>query len=138
MGLFEKPYKTENTKEQGIHRIARIYKYKNGYGASVIRSKFYKPKTLKLNLFPQGYISYTKNENEWELAVIYKFEPAAKRGIQQASSTLYASHASRGQRQRREEYQICYSTKITSDVIGNLTKPQVEKILKQIKALKPY
>jgi len=39
--------------------VQRTYKFKNGYGASVVRFKI-------LN----SYSSYTDNEREWELAVL--------------------------------------------------------------------
>ncbi len=58
MKLFKDPYKEQ------IHPIGRgiqkLYKFPNGYGASVVR-------------FKRGndmYGSYTDNESEWELAVI--------------------------------------------------------------------
>ena len=43
--------------------IQKIYRFKNDYGASVVRFK------IPMSSFP-SYGSYTDNENEWELAVI--------------------------------------------------------------------
>ena len=41
--------------------VQKIYKFDNGYGASVVRLK---------SPLGDGYTSYTSNENEWELAVL--------------------------------------------------------------------
>jgi hypothetical protein len=55
--LFNSPLK-ELPRFKGIQKI---YRFENGYGASVVRSKLEGI---------EGYGTYTDNENEWELAVI--------------------------------------------------------------------
>lgn len=68
--LFNNPYKIGKHKicsempdrSMGIHRL---YKFENGYGASVVRFGW---KWLTTGEFHYG--SYTDNENEWELGVI--------------------------------------------------------------------
>lgn len=72
----------------------RIYRFANGYGASVVRHPF----------------SYGNKEGLFELAVLSDFK----------SDT---------------EYELTYSTPITSDVIGYLTDEKVEELLTQIEAL---
>lgn len=54
--LFSSPYEVKSHFGSGVHRL---YKFPNGYGASVVRFKI-----------GDMYGSYTDNENEWELAVI--------------------------------------------------------------------
>jgi len=78
--------------------IQKLYRFKNGYGASVVRNKI-----------GDIYASYTRNELEWELAVIKWMG----KGI--------------------DDFIICYDTKITYDVIGYLTTKEVEKYLIKIK-----
>ena len=70
-----------------------IYKFPNGYGASVVRNDF----------------SYGSREGLWELAVLRFWE---------------------------DEWDIDYTTKITSDVVGHLTEGQVNRLLRKIKRLK--
>jgi len=97
--------------------IQRIYRFPNGYGASVVRVKFdfNDPIGRFLGAFCAlmgGYFgSYTDNENEWELAVI-KFKS-----------------------EKNDDFELCYDTSITDDVIGHLTEEEVEKILHKIKNL---
>jgi hypothetical protein len=78
-----------------IHDDGRqlIYRYDNGYGASVVQHQF----------------SYGWREGLWELAVI-KFDGAG-------------------------DWELCYSTPITSDVVGWLTDSEVDSLLGQIEAL---
>jgi hypothetical protein len=86
--------------------VQRIYRFSNGYGASIVRFKI--PTSLGVMGF---YGSYTNNENEWELAVI-KFKG-----------------------KESNNFELCYDTPITNDVIGYLTEDEVEEILKKIKNL---
>jgi len=81
--------------------IQKIYRFPNGYGASVVRFKI-----------SSGYGSYTDNEQEWELAVI-KFHG-----------------------DKVKDFEICYDSGITDDVIGHLIDEEVEKILLRISKLK--
>jgi hypothetical protein len=72
----------------------KIFKFNNGYGASVVRH--------------MG--SYGSEQGLWELAVI--------------------RFLSKG------EWDLCYSTPITNDVIGYLTWEEIEELLKKIEGLK--
>jgi hypothetical protein len=74
--------------------------FENGYGISVIRFK----------IGSLGYGSYTNNEKEWEVAVLFGNE---------------------------NESELCYTTPITNDVIGHLTAKQVTEIMKKIQRLNP-
>ena len=73
-----------------------IVKFDNGFGASIINNIY----------------SHTRNENEFELAVIEKTGP------------------------ERNDWQLCYTTYITDDVIGYLPEKEVIEILYKIKDLK--
>jgi hypothetical protein len=66
--------------------IQKVYKFPNGYGASVVKH--------------QG--SYGYAQGLWELAVL------------------------------DADGDICYSTEVTSDVLGHLNDPEVDNILGQI------
>lgn len=70
-----------------------VYKYENGFGASVIR----------------GPYTYGGEEGLWEVAVLNNFQG--------------------------QKYHLCFSTKITDDVLGYLTREQVEEVLKRIEML---
>ncbi len=59
MNLFRKPL-VKKPHPMGNGGIQRLYRFPNGYGASVVRFK----------TSWGGYGSYTSNESEWELAVI--------------------------------------------------------------------
>jgi hypothetical protein len=72
--------------------------FPNGYGISVIR--------FKIGSF--GYGSYTNNEDEWEIAVLYGDE---------------------------NEFDLTYNTPITNDVIGHLSESEVTEIMLKIQAL---
>lgn len=82
---------------EGLHGL--IF-FENGYGVSVVR--------YKATYSNYRYSSYTSNENEWELAVIYGNE---------------------------EEWELCYNTHITDDVIGHLTEGEVDWIMIQVQEL---
>lgn len=105
---FNKPTleREHNVVREGGEGIQKIWRFDNGYGASVVRFSI-----------PQFFIdekigSYGINEGKWELAVI-KFT---------SESEL--------------RFELDYSTKITSDVIGYLDEEQVVEILKKIRRLK--
>lgn len=72
--------------------VQKLYKFKNGYGASVVRHTF----------------SYGSDQGLWELAVL---------------------------EYHGENWEICYHTPITSDVIGYLNQEQVDDLLNKIKNL---
>ena len=55
-----------------------------------------------------GYGSYTRNDSEWELAVLKGNE---------------------------EEWNLTYDTPITDDVIGHLCEDEVTEIMKQVQEL---
>jgi len=73
--------------------------FENGYGISVVRFK------MPMGF---GYGSYTDNENEWEIAVLFGDE---------------------------NDSHLTYNTPITDDVIGHLTDDEVTDIMKQIQEL---
>jgi hypothetical protein len=83
---------------EGLHGL--IF-FDNGYGVSVVRYKgTYTPNG--------GYSSYTSNENEWEVAVIYGTE---------------------------NDWELCYNTHITDDVLGHLTEGEVDWVMYQVQEL---
>jgi hypothetical protein len=73
--------------------------FENNYGVSVVRYK---------NPTSGTYSTYTANEDEWEVAVIYGNE---------------------------NDWEITYNTPITDDVIGNLTESEVDRIMGQVQRL---
>lgn len=77
--------------QSGIHRV---FKFENGYGASIIKS----------------WYSYGGGEDLFELAVI-KFTDD-------------------------DNYNLCYDTPITDDVVGHLENDKVLELLQAIKELK--
>lgn len=58
--LFDSPLE-EREHPSGFGGVQKMYRFPNGYGASVVR--FAMP-------FGSGYGSYTSDETEWELAVV--------------------------------------------------------------------
>jgi hypothetical protein len=80
----------------GLHGL--IF-FDNGYGLSVVRFKNPKSET---------YSSYTSNDNEWEVAVIYGNE---------------------------KDWDISYNTHITNDVLGYLTEGEVDWVMLQVQEL---
>tara|TARA_B110000977_G_C10780974_1_gene378574 strand:- start:30 stop:329 length:300 start_codon:yes stop_codon:yes gene_type:complete len=72
--------------------LQNVYKFPNGYGASVVRSNF----------------SYGGKKGLWEIAVL------------------------------DNDNNLCYSTSITSDVIGHLNDPQMDRILGMISRLNEH
>src|SRR3990167_10258709 len=83
--------------------IQKIWKFSNGYGASVIQFKIL-----------GNFVSYTSNDNEWELAVL-RFK---NNDIKDT-----------------DNFDLCYTTQITANVIGHLTSEEVIKILERIEKL---
>ena len=57
-----------------------------------------------------GFSSYTSNENEWELAVLTG---------------------------NVDDYDLCYSTHITDDVMGHLSEEEVTDVMRQVQELAP-
>lgn len=100
------PYEEQPHQMGGIHRL---YTFKNGYGASVVRFKL---------PFSSGYGSYTSNENEWEVAVVRIERPDPKKEYQFSKS-----------------FEIAYDTPITDDVIGHVHDSELEALLDKIAAL---
>ena len=83
---------------EGVHGL--IF-FENGYGVSVVRYKgSYTPNG--------GYSSYTSNDKEWEVAVIYGNE---------------------------KDWELCYNTHITDDVLGHLTEGEVDWVMIQVQGL---
>lgn len=88
-----------------MHIVKRRMFFPNGYGISVIRF------TLAYEvaaLIGKPYATHTDNEDEFECAVMKGNE---------------------------NESCVCYSTPITKDVVGHLTKDQVSELMKQIQEL---
>ena len=85
-----------------------IYRFPNGYGASII---------------PELCLSGTRfiiNEDRFELAII-KFIPEPELDIILGLASM--------------EFNICYDTPITDDVIRNLSVGAINKYLRKIEAL---
>jgi hypothetical protein len=55
-----------------------------------------------------GYSSYTSNDSEWEVAVIIG---------------------------NKDNWELCYDTDITNDVIGHLTEGEVDWVMLQVQQL---
>jgi hypothetical protein len=81
---------------EGLHGL--IF-FDNGYGLSVVRFK---------SPLSKQYSSYTSNEDEWEVAVIYGNE---------------------------KNWGITYETHLTDDVLGHQTEGEVDWIMIQIQEL---
>jgi hypothetical protein len=79
---------------EGLHGLLF---FPNGYGVSVVR--------FKIN---GRHMSYTNNDNQWELAVIFGDE---------------------------KEWDITYNTPITNNVMGHLSSDEVTKIMEKIQKL---
>jgi len=112
---FNKPtleHKHSIVKEGG-EGTQKIWKFKNGYGASVVRffisNKFNPTRKEKIG-------SYGVDKGLWEIAIIkFKDDDDTKNG--------------------KPAFEICYNTPITEDVLGNLTEKEAVKILKKIAKL---
>jgi hypothetical protein len=82
---------------EGLHGL--IF-FENGYGVSVVR--------YKASYDVNNYSSYTSNDSEWEVAVIYGNE---------------------------KSWEISYNTHITDDVLGHLTEGEVDWVMFQVQEL---
>ena len=83
----------------GIGKHALMF-FKNGYGVSVVRFEL---------MGGFGYGSYTNNESEWELAVLFG---------------------------NKDAWDITYNTPITDDVMGYQSNEQVTETMKKVQKLK--
>ena len=96
------------------HMKQQLFRFPNGYGASVARSL--RPVSSMLEFGQRGccrpsrYFSYVSNEEEWEIAVI-RFAGAD------------------------DKWKIVYDTPISCDVVGYVHDTEVVYILDQIAAL---
>ena len=70
--------------------------FPGGYGLSVVRFK---------SPFGDRYLSYTSNEDEWEVAILKGDE---------------------------NNWDICYDTIISNDVLGYQTKEDIEQIMRYL------
>jgi len=93
VGYLERPHPNSDG-------IQKIYRFENGYGASAVRFKL-----GSTGAFGRTYGSYTDNENEWEVAVVW-FE----------NETI-------------DSFSVQYGTPITSDVIGHVKDGEELEIL---------
>lgn len=105
-----------NDQEKG--KMAQLF-FSNGYGVSVVRFRNRSPNPVDALITSlcaaangsaqYGYGSYTKSEKEWELAVL---------------------------KGNKKKWDICYTTPITSDVIGFLSVAKVTQVMKKVQGLK--
>ena len=92
-----KDIKFKPHRNYGLHGL--IF-FDNGYGVSVVR--------YKSEIGLPDFLSYTSNEDEWELAVI---------------------------KGKEDDWDLCYDTHITDDVIGHLSEGEVNWIMIQVQEL---
>ncbi len=92
-----KPHQTGT----GLHAL--IF-FKNGYGVSVVRFEL----VGGLGGFGFGYGSYTSNESEWELAVLFG---------------------------NKDSWDLTYNTPITEDVMGHLSENEVSEVMLKVQEL---
>ena len=71
--------------------------FPGGYGLSIVRFKSF--------FGGDRYMSYTSNEDEWEVAILKGDE---------------------------NKWEICYDTLLTNDVLGYQTKEDIEKIMRHL------
>ncbi len=95
----------------GTDRVQRLYRFTNGYGASCVRAKLMSIPGLDMErAFGRAYGSYTRNEHEWEVAVIHW---------------------------SGENFTLVYDTPITDDVLGYVDESDLDALLDRIEALPP-
>jgi len=96
--------------------IQKLYRFKNNWGASVVRYYIRTRSFLRPTKNGYEYASYTRNEKEWELAVI-KWE-------------------CKGENDLKLNYDNEVAKSGVNGVIGYLTDDKVEKLLIKIKNFK--
>lgn len=101
--VLKHPITAEMPAEMKPFGLQRLYKFQNGYGASVVRFGWRFHDNVK------RYASNTLNDRQWELAVIRWVSP--------------------------RRFELSYDTPITSDILGYLTKQDVEEVLEKIRKL---
>ena len=100
--IFDNP--TIDRKYPTGEGFQKIYRFDNNFGASVAQFK----------TSCGSFGSYSDNEEEMELAVLYWENKENQDG----------------------DYSLNHTTEITDDVIGHLKEEEVEEILQKIKKLK--
>lgn len=96
-----------NIIQEGGEGTQKFWRFKNGYGVSAVR--FFISNIFN-PLRKEKIGSYGVEKGLWEIAVLKWIDD--------------------------DNWELCYTTKITSDVIGYLTEKDVEKYLKKVKKLK--
>lgn len=91
-------------------------------------------KELKSNKIDSWGIQYiAKFDNGYGASIVqHSFSYGNERGLWELAVTMYSKP------DEPEEYELCYTTPITDDVIGYLTEAEVNEILEEIKSLKPH
>ena len=85
---------------EAIQGVQKLYRFPNGYGASVVK----------------GAHTYGGEDNLWELAVLTFVDK---------NGTTLGDY----------DFELCYTTGITEDVVGHLSDEEVEDHLKKIRGL---
>lgn len=101
-------YYIERPHPASLQGKQRLYRFDNGYGASLVNFKLDPPPGMS-HSSTILYGSYTTTDEEWELAPIIFTGPTI------------------------EEFELCFDICDIGDPIGHLLPEQVEPILKKIK-----